>query len=488
LEKLYKRKQQLSLLKEVAKFLKNPKNYSIVPLLWLNDNEIIYNVGLGCESESIDQGRSYVDKSINISNCFFSRYLSYSGDGGVIYVSGGSYSMNVIYSIFYNCVCSNCGGAIYFSSSNSSLRMICANSCSASYGHFAYLSCSQMNQVEYLSVSNCSHTTSGERTIFLHSGDQRVDNTNSSMNNAYRFSGIIIYSPSSFTSSHCTFSNNKVFEWICIVFYSTTGIISMSYANIVHNNSPSSREVVLVNGAGSRMMMYCIFKNNQNNLFCVYEGSLEVSHSFIDHSASSFSDGAVSTSNNNSFTNTITYQLQFFNSIHCNAEIPIEQRSLQETIRRTNEETMRMTYKRTFDQTIRVTPINTPEDTPLNTLIEYPLRTPDQTHTPKITPGETPLNTLKESPVRSFQEIIRRIYEEILRMTLERTLLETMTLNPTPINTAQETPYRSYDDFIRKQSNSVFMYSTVGLLMIIVVMISYNIGSQINQNYSFSSS
>jgi len=42
-EKLYKRKQQLSLLKEVNKFLKNPKNYPIVPLLWLNDYEIIYD-------------------------------------------------------------------------------------------------------------------------------------------------------------------------------------------------------------------------------------------------------------------------------------------------------------------------------------------------------------------------------------------------------------------------------------------------------------
>jgi len=130
-------------------------------VLWLNDNEIICNVGLGCENESIDQGRSYVDKNINISNCFFSRYSSYSGHGGVIYVYGGSYSMNVIYSMFYKCVCSSYGGAIYFSSSNSYLRMICANRCSAFYGHFAYLHASQVNHVEYLSVSNCSHTTSG---------------------------------------------------------------------------------------------------------------------------------------------------------------------------------------------------------------------------------------------------------------------------------------------------------------------------------------
>ena len=186
------------------------------------------------------------------------------------------------------------------------LRMICANSCScgADYsGHFSYLIASQMNQVEYLSVSNCSNTTSGYCPIRLDFGDQRVDNTNSSMNNAERVSGIWIESPSSVTSSYCTFSNNKVSFSICIYFYSTSGTISMSYANIVHNNSPSQYGVVFVNGAGSKMMMYCIFKNNQNTLFCVNQGSLEVSHSFIDHSGT-LSYGAVSTSNYNSFTNT----------------------------------------------------------------------------------------------------------------------------------------------------------------------------------------
>ena len=54
--------------------------------MWLNDNEIICDAGLGCENERIDQGRSYIDKNINISNCFFSRYLSYSGYGGITYV------------------------------------------------------------------------------------------------------------------------------------------------------------------------------------------------------------------------------------------------------------------------------------------------------------------------------------------------------------------------------------------------------------------
>jgi len=349
-KKLYKRKQHISLLKQVAKFLKNPKNNPIVPLfpLWLNDIEIIWDVGLGCENESIDQGRAYVDKNINIALCFFVRYLTYSGYGGVIYVNSGSYSMNINYSMFYNCVCSSDGGAIYFYSSNSCLKMICANSCSASYEHFhfARLFASHVNQVGYISVSNCSYTTSGSCPICLLDGDQRADNSNSSMNNAYMYSGIWIYSSSSFTSSYCTFSNNKVSNNVCLRFYSESGTISISYSNIVHNNSPYLG-VVTVEGAGSRKMMYCIFQNNQNYLFYVIQGSLEVSHSFIDHSTSFSTLTAVSTTNN-SFAYIMTFQMQFFNSHHCNADIPLPQRTLENSPIKSLEETIRDTPKETI--------------------------------------------------------------------------------------------------------------------------------------------
>jgi len=276
-------------------------NHMALPLLYCNDD--IWSVGLGCESESIDQGRSYLDMNIYISNCFFSRYLTYSGNGGVIHVYGGDYSMNINYSMLYNCVSSNYGGAIYFSSSNSLVRMICANSCSASQFHFAYLWDSQVNQVDYLSVSNCTHFASGVNTICLSTGNQSVDKTNSSMNTAKQVSGIIIWSPSSFTSSFCTFSNNKASEGICLYIYSTPGTILMTYFNIVHNNSPVYG-VVLVNGEGSRKMIYCIFHNNSNYLFCVYGVPLEVSHSFMDHLESSFFNNiAVSTEINNSNIN-----------------------------------------------------------------------------------------------------------------------------------------------------------------------------------------
>jgi len=368
-EKFFEGKQHISQIRHVAQYLGNPKNSSIGHLisLWLNDNDNTRGVGLGCVSESIDQGRSYYLRNINISYCFFTRYLTFSGNGGVICVNTGSFSMNINYSMFHNCVCSNEGGAILFNSVVSCIRMICANSCSAFYFAFAQLRASQDNHVEYLSVSNCSHATSGYYTIYLGAGNERVDLTNSSMNYAKDVSGLFIYYPTSFTSSHCTFSNNKVSDSRCIYFSSGSETITMSYANIAHNNSPSLG-VVYVDGTGSKKMMYCIFHDNQNYLFCVYKGSLELSHSFIDHLSSSFSQAlAVSTANNNSLINRMTFLLHFFNSHHCNADMPLIDtkpvitlenspiRSLEKTFSRINEETLRITYERTIDQTIRRT-------------------------------------------------------------------------------------------------------------------------------------
>jgi len=285
----------------------------------MNYSVPIWGVGLGCEQENLSQGRSYFNISIDISDCFFSRSSEYSGDGGVIYMKDGSYSLRINYSIFYECTCSSDGGAIFFISSNSAIRMTCANRCCASsYGHFAYLYDLEANQIEFLSVSYCSHTTSGHHLIYLQSGIQRADFTNSSINNAYMFSGICISSPFSYTSTYCTFSNNNVSNSRCIHLYSNSGTMVMSSANIVHNNSPSDYGVICIDGGGTMDMLYCIFQNNQNYLFYVNSGYLEVSHSFIDHSSSSFSSStSVSTSTNNSFIKMQTYGIGYSGSHIC---------------------------------------------------------------------------------------------------------------------------------------------------------------------------
>jgi len=321
--------------------LENTKYVSIEHSL--NSNDILWGVGLGCENSTTDQERSYVDKNIDISQCFFSRSSKFSGRGGVIYIDGGTYSMKVYCSMFYFCS-AIFGGAIHFNSRNTDLKMICSNKCSASYDHFAYLKSSLMNLVEHLSISTCSLTQLGSRSICFAGGTHKVDNTNSSMNNAAEISGMSI-SSSSFTSTHCTFSNNKVSNNVCIQLHSISGTISMEYANIIHNNSPSVG-IVCIYGVGSKKMLFCVFQNNHDYLFCVWEGSLEVSHSFISHSALSFSSQlAVATATNNSNIIRITYQINFFHSLYCNADIPIPQRSLEKT----NDKTIWRTYNSIID-------------------------------------------------------------------------------------------------------------------------------------------
>ena len=296
--------------------------FSCFSIIWLRSQHQPPNLRMVCDKSNIDQGRSYEDQDINISDCFFSRTSQYTGDGGVIYVSSGSHSMYVSFSMFYNCTCSSWGGAIYFTSDNSVLRMICANECSAFNGFFASILSSQENLVEYLSASKCSQVTTGRALLSLFSGNQRVGNTNSSMNSASMYSGIYIYGPSSFTSSYCTFSNNYVSSGCCIFFYSTSGTISMIFSNIVHNKSPNN-EIVSAGGAGSKNMMYCIFHSNEYYLFNVWEGSLEVSHSFIDHPSSSFSVSTAVSTANNSLISKPTYDFQFYKSHYCHADNPI---------------------------------------------------------------------------------------------------------------------------------------------------------------------
>lgn len=148
-----------------------------------NNYEVLSN---NCINESIEQGRSYVNVSIDISQCVFYRYSKFIGDGGVIFVNGGSYSMVVSFSTFFNCSCSSNGGAIYFSSFSSVLKRICANKCAAINKFFAYIESNQLNQAEFLSISmskgNCF-------PIYLNDGNQKIDNSNISMNIVYLNSG-----------------------------------------------------------------------------------------------------------------------------------------------------------------------------------------------------------------------------------------------------------------------------------------------------------
>jgi len=335
---------------QAAMILKRNSIPNNVPKLFGKKN--ILGDGFGCENERIFQGRSYFDNNINISDCFFSRTLTYTSDGGVIYVSGGSYSMNLNSSMFFNCSCTGKGGAVFFSSVSLSLKRICANQCQASSQcHFAYLRSSQNNIIDYLSISSCSKTNLGYYPIWVHYGNQRASYINSSMNRVKGTAGFIFELSSTLGLSYCTVSNNINTDGRCIWFHYVTGAVSFS--NIIHNNSPDYGIVYVV--GESLEMNYCIFHNNQNYLFVVDSGSLEVSHSFIDHSSSSFSSlASISTILNNSFTQRTTYQIHFFNSQYCNAEVQLS----------TPLSTIEQTHKNSLQPTLEMTPIDSPQLTP----------------------------------------------------------------------------------------------------------------------------
>jgi len=274
-----------------------------------------------CLFHDVDVGLSYSQSNVMIYDCFFVRSVQNSGNGGVIFVSGGSYFMNVSRSMFYNCSCSSSGGAIYFDSSNACLKTICANRCSASSKHFAYVETTQNNMAEFITFSDCSYSAVGQYGMWFHNGYQAISNLNSSMNNVQRGSGVIFSYPLSFHSSFCTVSHNYASQDICVEFYHCSG--KLSFSNIVENNSPSSYGVNIIN-VGSSQMLYCIFRMNHNALFCVLSGSLSVSHCFIFHDET-FSSLNPIAEYNNSLTMMQTYKLQYYYTHFCYAELPINQ-------------------------------------------------------------------------------------------------------------------------------------------------------------------
>jgi len=318
--------------------------------------EVIQISSSECVNSSLSSGRSFYNTNFYISNCFFTRFSSYSGPGGVVYLEGPSFVMIISYTVFNNCSCSSDGGAILFYSANSSLKMICAYGCSASYGHFANLAASNMNYVEFLSQSLCSHTFIGSESLRIQSGDQKIEGINLSLNHANSVSCIHFKSSLSLIWSYSTIVKNIANSYKCIEFDSNAGIISS--INIIQNNSPSGHGVIN-NNVEMIQMKYCIIEKNQNPLFCVYSGSIEVSHSFISHSGYTFfTRTMVLTSNNNSIYTSITsatpqtYQLAFYNTYNCFAEHPKNENAPPRSCEQT--------YSATSDQTVDETLIQTP--------------------------------------------------------------------------------------------------------------------------------
>ena len=284
--------------------------------IFLNKNECV-NIFLFDSSK-----RAFTNINIDIKNCIFERSFIYSGgNGGVIYCSGTSINMEIKDTIFFNCICTKNCGAIYFIGLNSNFERVCGNKCSTGIGYAWQFGFSETqnsilcnNSYNFFSLINCANSTIGLHSFVLDYGNIIVKNFNSSKNSCIRTSGIYIYYPNKFTSSFCTIVDNKVSESICIVFDGNGNNNNFTFSNIINNNSPS-RGIILVQRSGNYEINSCIFKKNEGTLFLVESATLNSKNNKINFSLIINSGNIINL--NNILIETITYQLEHFNSFIC---------------------------------------------------------------------------------------------------------------------------------------------------------------------------
>jgi len=411
----------------------------------------------GCENETISQGRSYISSSIDISDCSFSRALLYDGDGGVIYLFGGTsttYNMSIAYSMFFNCSCSGSGGAIYFYSINSIIHASCGYSCSASsYGHFAFLYSGQNNTVDMISVAFCSRISNGNMPINIRKGNQKISRTNCSLNKVFCTSGMYFFQPNSLLGSFCTFSGNRASGGGCLEIYQKIGDIEFS--NIVNNNSPING-VVIVYDSASLFFNSCVFDTNQNTLFCNKNGILNVLNSFINH-LGKFSTSTPVLTSNNSITKWHTYYISHYSTAYCYSDFPpiTHQQTIQNTPEQSLGEqtpfespliTISQTSTNVFSQTNIETKVNTPNNTPIQTMMRTLSDSafPTNSILPIKTPYETSGPTIKESPTKSLhptnytpENSIPITFDLSSSPTFEKTIMNS--IEPTQTNSSSST-------------------------------------------------
>jgi len=424
----------------------------------------------GCNEQISIDFPLFSNVNVEVSYCSFMRLSELTGDGGIIFINDDVHNMIISYSMFDMCTCSRYGGAIYFKSMRSELRKICASRCFALGSHlFAMISTTQTGIIESLSLTKCSQTTEGSNSIALSYGNQRFDDSNSSLNLAASVSGLYVYSPSSFSSSRCTFSNNYVSSYVCIKLYQYSG--TFFYIIVVSNNSPS-HGIFTMQGNSAYQIKYGILYNNQGTLFSADSGTISLFHSYIQHSGLFSSSTIVSTSANNSFQLYPTYQYQYFLSGICHADNPIslEEPTPVQTIYRSYEDhpPVPTVYQTLF-----------PHQTPHQSL--FPHQTPHQS----LFPHQTPHQSLfpHPTPHQSLFPPPSPPQTMIFFPTLEESSYPNMT--PDESNPPYVTPHRSYpeeqflsssDPFSNQpsgnnQMSDYFLYSTYVLSSLVIILI-----------------
>ena len=444
--------------------------------------------------EISDNQRAIYNENINLLNCIFNRMII-NGKGGAISIDNAPCSINLESSNFFECKCTEKGGAIYFlNGQDVKIDKVCAILCMAGngysghYGFFQFLT-NSYSFVSYLTVTKCSNSFNGYSPIEKNNGNLKLQNINFSRNQCLDYSiNYITYQQSllikfsNFVGNEASQSDSRNF---CFLKGKNSQILE--YSNIIANKAVFILFFDI--DPSSFYLRNSIIQYNlaSEGLFFQYSrvAYLYILDCVIIHSGS-YSGGytgyiSISPYIENKFTNTyslVHYQTQFEinnNKIICIAQNPIPDRTPIQTIIETPFKTPQIT---TPLITPKFSPQNTtPQKTPVSTFQETPIHTPFIS-TPLPTPQISPIQTLKETPIQSplISTPIPTPELSPIPTTLPRTPIispiETLSISrslliPTPILT-QTNQLNQEDNSI---FSSPFFYIILNLLFLIIIII-----------------
>lgn len=252
------------------------------------------------------------DGSFEILECFFLRVMSQRDKGGAIY-SAGSHNITISHCIFAETYSPN-GGALYCDNSNIKMKMVCGYKCCANYFLFAEFINGLFHNFSYLSIHRCHYDSYGNECFHLKNPKMYLKNSNFSKNNALCASSISIDNPVYCFGAFCSFTSNNSTREISFCLSFRKG--NFTYMNIINNNSPKGNGVFLIQENGHYHFDCCIFDQNKNVLFHIFNSVLVITNSFICHDSKLYTGISPFQTNNSNFL-VPTFMFSFLNTYLC---------------------------------------------------------------------------------------------------------------------------------------------------------------------------
>ena len=217
-----------------------------------------------------------------ISNCFFTRFNIFNGEGGIVFVDYPTVSLIIINSIFYNCSSFSNGAVIFFRSNFFlTLKNVCGSNCTSfsPYASFAYIYLNSVSNcsIESSTINLCSPNFQSGYSIWIFRSLYNIKFFNSSFNKNLRTSSLSIIDFYNYFCSYSTFFNNSANGEGIIQFQNSQS--NTNFTNFVENYCYSTG--ILSSYSSNNFFYNCTFYNNFQILF--YSTNFYVYYSTIIH-------------------------------------------------------------------------------------------------------------------------------------------------------------------------------------------------------------